>query len=101
MVAPAPDPRAKRRRYSPARPTAEGVAVPVVPELQALLDTPGAARLDISEVDPPTMRALYAALRAADGEPVEVGPVADVAIPGPGGDVSARVYRPTADGIAP
>jgi acetyl esterase len=75
--------------------------VPVVPEIQALLDQMAAAPLDIGEVDPPTMRALYTALRAADGEPVAVGPVVDVAIPGPGGDVPARVYRPTADGIAP
>jgi len=75
--------------------------VPVVPEIQALLDQLAAAPLDITEVDPPTMRVLYAALRAADGEPIEVGPVTDVAIPGPGGDIPARIYRPDAHGPAP
>ncbi|HMJ75977.1 MAG TPA: alpha/beta hydrolase [Iamia sp.] len=72
-----------------------------MPEIQALLDQLAAAPLDITEVDPPTMRVLYAALRAADGEPIEVGPVTDVAIPGPGGDIPARIYRPDAHGPAP
>ncbi len=75
--------------------------MPVVPEIQALLDQLAAAPLDISQVDPPTMRALYAALRAADGEPVEVGPVTDVAIPAPHGDLPVRIYRPPTPGVAP
>lgn len=76
--------------------------MPVVPEIQALLDQLAAAPLDISQVDPPTMRALYAALRTADGEPVEVGAVTDVAIPSTdGAEVPARIYRPDTSEPAP
>ncbi len=75
--------------------------MPVVAEIQVLLDQVNAAPIDMATVDPPTMRALYAALASTDGAPVDVGVVTDVAIPGPGGDIPARIYRPAGTETAP
>ncbi len=75
--------------------------MPVVPEIQAVLDLLAAAPIDLTQTDPPTMRALYAAMRDSDGQPLPVAEVVDVVIPGPGGDVPARIYRPEGDGPAP
>ncbi|HEX7131813.1 MAG TPA: alpha/beta hydrolase [Iamia sp.] len=75
--------------------------MPVVPEIQALLDQLAAAPLAMDEIDPPTMRVLYAALAATDGEPVVVGSATDVAVPGPAGAIPARIYRPDTRDAAP
>lgn len=75
--------------------------MPVVPEIQTLLDQLNANPIDMAELTPEAMRALFTALAATDGPPVEVGSVEDRTIPGPRGDVPVRVYRPDVDGGAP
>lgn len=73
--------------------------MPVVTEIQALLDVINAAPLDMSAVAPDDMRALYRQLSQAEGP--EVGAVEDRVLEGPGGDLPVRVYRPEGDGPAP
>lgn len=68
--------------------------MPVVPEIQALLDQLAAAPLDLATVQPDEMRALYGALAAFDGPRPEVGAVEDRTVPGPAGVIPVRVYRP-------
>lgn len=75
--------------------------MPVNQELQPLLDLVNASPVDFSTIDAPTMRELYAAGRDSDGEAVPVGEVRDLAVPGPGGDVPVRVYRPEGVDEAP
>ena len=75
--------------------------MPVVTELQLLLDQLAQAPVDIATVSPDEMRALYDAMSAMAGEPAEVGSVEDRTVPGPAGDVAVRVYRPDVDGSAP
>lgn len=75
--------------------------MPVVPEIRAVLDLLAAAPIDLEQTDPPTMRALYAAMRESDGEALPVAEVVDVSVPGPGGDVPVRIYRPEGDAPAP
>lgn len=75
--------------------------MPVVPEIQAVLDQINASPLDFDTLDAPTMRQLYEALTATDGEPVAVADVRDTTAPGAGGDIPVRVYRPDGDGPAP
>jgi len=72
--------------------------MPVVAELQPLLDQINANPLDFSVVTPEVMRDLLRVMAAADGEPMEVGSVSDATIPGPAGDIGARVYRPESGG---
>lgn len=68
--------------------------MPVVPEIQTLLDQLAAAPIDLQAIAPEEMRALYGALAAVDGPPLEVGSVEDRTVPGPGGPIPVRVYRP-------
>ena len=42
-----------------------------------------------------------AAIRAAGGAPEPVHEISELTIPGPGGDLAVRVYRPTGDGRLP
>lgn len=75
--------------------------MPVVPELQMILDQLAQAPIDLSVTSPDEMRALYEAMSAMAGEPPVVGSVEDRPVPGPAGDVTVRVYRPDVDGPAP
>lgn len=73
--------------------------MPVIPEIQALLDVLEANPLDMEAVTPAEMRALFKAF-TTDSD-VEVGSVEDRTIPGPRRDVAVRVYRPDTDEPAP
>lgn len=75
--------------------------MPVVPEIQTLLDQLNANPIDIRQMSPEAMRQLFAALAFTDGEPVAVGSVEDRTIPGPRREIAVRVYRPDVEGPAP
>ncbi|MGH3351022.1 MAG: alpha/beta hydrolase [Nocardioides sp.] len=58
----------------------------------------------LESYDPPSARALYRALavEGRGGEPLmAVKSVEDIQIPGPAGDIGARVYRPATEGELP
>lgn len=82
-------------------PAVGGAPMPVVPEIQAVLDQINAAPIDFDDLDPATMRMLYEALTATDGEPATVAEVRDTVAPGPAGDIPVRLYRPDGDGPVP
>ncbi len=72
--------------------------MPVDAAVQALLDQmndPSAPKL--SELSPEQARAGFAALTALQGEPEAVASTEDRRIPGPGGDIPVRIYRPSND----
>jgi acetyl esterase len=75
--------------------------MPVVPELQLILDQLAQAPIDMSATSPDEMRVLYDAMRAMAGEPPVVGSVEDRTVPGPAGDIPVRVYRPDVEGPSP
>ncbi|WCO67653.1 alpha/beta hydrolase [Iamia majanohamensis] len=75
--------------------------MPVVAEIQVLLDQLAGNPVDFSSITPTEMRTLMRLLSDAD-EKVAVGSVEDRTIPGPAGEVPVRVYRPEgAPGPAP
>jgi len=79
--------------------------MPLDPELAVLLDflnDPGNPPL--WEMDPPQARASFRTLCVDLRDPAllpEVAGVEDTTIPGPAGDLPARIYRPEADGPLP
>ena len=74
--------------------------MPVDPQIQALLDmgtgVPATNTLSVADA-----RALYEARAALMAAPAEVGVVTERAIPGPGGDLTLRIYRPEGPGPFP
>jgi acetyl esterase len=76
--------------------------VPVDAALQPLLDQLAAAAGGRPEGDEPVdvVRAGYRALALLAGEPEPVVSIVDRTVPGPGGDIPVRVYRP-AEGTLP
>ncbi|MDP6345558.1 MAG: alpha/beta hydrolase, partial [Alphaproteobacteria bacterium] len=66
------------------------------PQLAAFLDVVKELGLKpVAELTPVEAREqMEAAVRARDLPPIEVGDVDDRAIPGPGGDIPVRIYRP-------
>lgn len=71
--------------------------MPVKPELQPILDVIESVQIPLADQTPSSMRLGYAAL--AGMAPVEaVVSVSDRTIPGPGGELPIRVYRPEALG---
>jgi acetyl esterase len=72
--------------------------MPVTTEVQAILSMLEAVDgvFDLETVTPQEMRAAYDAMNMA-GTKAEMASVRDVAIPGPGGDIPARVYVPTTE----
>lgn len=75
--------------------------MPVVPEIQVLLDQLAAAPIDMATVTPDAMRMMYQVIAAARGEVAEVEAVEDRDLDGPGGALPVRIYRPRGDGPAP
>ena len=72
--------------------------IEVDPGIKALLDA--MAQLEavpLRDLGAPAAREMYKAMQLA-GEPVPVASVVDRTIPGPGGDIPVRVYRPDVDG---
>ncbi len=67
--------------------------MPVVAEIQALLDQMADTPVDYSTITPEELRRLMALLSAGE-EVVEVGSVEERAIPGPAEDIPVRIYRP-------
>ena len=69
--------------------------MPLEPEVQAILkgmeEAGGPA---ISEMTPEVAREAFEAMLPLQGEPEAVGHVEDREVPGPGGAVKVRVYRP-------
>ena len=69
--------------------------MPLHPQIQALLDLQAASgRPPIWEGTPEAGRAGYLALAALGGTGPDLPSVDDIPIPGPGGDLMVRVYRP-------
>ncbi|HYI62510.1 MAG TPA: alpha/beta hydrolase [Acidimicrobiales bacterium] len=75
--------------------------MPVVPEIQALLDQLAANPIDMTAVSPGAMRMMYKVVASARGETIEVGAVEGRDLDGPGGPLPVRVYRPEGEGPAP
>ncbi|OAI38596.1 hypothetical protein AYO38_09355 [bacterium SCGC AG-212-C10] len=70
--------------------------MPVDPAVKALLDqmnVPGAPSLD--QMTPEQARAGFAALAALQGPPEDVASVEDRTVPGPGGEIPVRIYKPS------
>ncbi len=72
--------------------------MPVHPQVQTMLDALAAADLPaIEDLTPAAAREqMEAAVRARGIDPTPVGEVAEQKIPGPGGDIRLRIYRPDA-----
>ncbi|MCC3769312.1 alpha/beta hydrolase, partial [Streptomyces sp. UNOC14_S4] len=79
-------------------------ATPLDPGIAALLDQAAAsAAVRIRTADPATLRETQGALAAmmTPPEPIPVRDVREGTVPGPGGEVPVRVYRPDAPGPLP
>lgn len=76
--------------------------MPVDPQVQALLDAladaPGPA---LHELPPEEARAAYDALAQARGGTGDAAATEDLRVPGPGGEIPVRVYRPADAGERP
>jgi acetyl esterase len=80
-----------------------GLAMPtLLPEVQAVLDANAEMGLpDFSELTAEEARTLFLELRLAPPELVPVDRIEDRVIPGPGGDLAIRIYRPSTETAAP
>jgi len=68
------------------------------PQARALLDhTEAAGRPSLSQQTPEEARAGFALLSAIAGPPEITVPTEDRAVPGPGGDIPVRIYRPRSE----
>ena len=75
--------------------------MPLAPEYAAMLAEAAAAGAPpMTELSPAEARAMYQAMRPANPELVVAG-VQDIGIPGPAGDIKARVYTPEGTGPHP
>jgi acetyl esterase len=75
--------------------------MPVDPQIQGILDALASLDApDFAEQTPAQVREAYAAFSAAGAGEPEVASVEDRTIPGPGGDIPVRVYRPSGGGTA-
>jgi acetyl esterase len=70
--------------------------MPVKPEVQVALDFIEADAVPFSEQTPEGLRKEFAALAQIRSHVEPVGSVVDRTIPGPGGDLPVRIYRPAA-----
>ncbi|MGH7934113.1 MAG: alpha/beta hydrolase fold domain-containing protein, partial [Candidatus Binataceae bacterium] len=68
------------------------------PQMKALLDQMAAAKLQPVHKLTPAQAREQMSRRAAQGDPVAVGRVEDRKIPGPAGDIPARIYTPEGNG---
>jgi acetyl esterase len=88
-----------RRDRGARRALTKGAALPLDPQLQAMRDQ--RERDNVAPLYTMTLAEARAAdlasIRAGGGEPAPVHEVADLAIPGPAGDLPLRIYRPSAE----
>ena len=76
--------------------------MPVKVEAQLFLDALAALELPpLHEMDAATQRAIFDAKNPDGPPPPAVASVEDVMIPGPGGDIGVRIYRPSTDDRLP
>jgi acetyl esterase len=76
--------------------------VPLDPQIAQLLDQMKAMGMPgLSELPVDQARAALTAFRETAGPPEDVAAVEDITIPGPAGDIPARVYRPSVGGPLP
>lgn len=76
--------------------------MPLDPKSQALMDMLAGAGFDGLEHQPiETGRALVSSIAAMGGDPPDVAEAREITIPGPDGEVSARLYRPARDTLLP
>jgi acetyl esterase len=76
--------------------------MPLDPNAQSLIDMLGSAGFSGIEHQPiETGRALVGNIAAMGGDPPPVAEVREIAVPGPAGEVSARLYRPASDSPLP
>ena len=75
-------------------------AIPVDPQIRQVIDALAASEFEpVHALTPSEARAQYNAMVEARGiTPAPVGAVEDRALPGPGGDLPVRIYRPDLDG---
>lgn len=72
--------------------------MPIHPQAQALIDMMAGAGFDGIEHQPiENVRSLVSAIASMGGDPPNVDEVRDTTIPGPGRNISARLYRPASD----
>lgn len=75
--------------------------MPLAAEFEAMLSEAAAAGAPpMTELSPPEARAMYQAMRPENPD-LAVGSVSELGIPGPAGDIPARVYRPEGAGDFP
>jgi acetyl esterase len=77
--------------------------MPLDPQAKLLIDLiEGSGGFDLTpDSDPQQLRDLYAGLSAAAPEQIAVASVTNRTIPGPGGEIPVRVYRPEGDAPKP
>lgn len=76
--------------------------MPLNATLSNILEQMAAANTPpLESMTPADARQFYLALRAMAGEPEPVGEVAERKIPGPGGDIPVRIYKPEGPGPFP
>jgi acetyl esterase len=77
--------------------------MPLDPQAKLLIDLiEGTGGFDLTpDSDPQQLRALYAGLSAAAPEQIAVASVTNRTIPGPGGEIPVRIYRPEGDAPKP
>ncbi len=75
-------------------------AIPVDPQIQRVIDALAASAFEpVHALTPPAARAQYDAMVEARGiTPAPVGAVEDRVLPGPGGGLPVRIYRPDIGG---
>ncbi|MCY4221163.1 MAG: hypothetical protein OXD35_05845, partial [Thiotrichales bacterium] len=71
-------------------------AIPVDPQIRQVIDALAASEFEpVHALTPSEARAQYNAMVEARGiTPAPVGAVEDRVLPGPGGDLPVRIYRP-------
>lgn len=77
--------------------------MPLDPQAKLLIDLiDGSGGFDLTpDSDPQQLRALYDGLSAAAPEQIVVASVENRAIPGPGGEIPVRIYRPEGEASKP
>ena len=75
--------------------------MPLAAEFEAMLkDAAESGAPAMTDLSAPEARAMYQAMRPENPQ-LTVGSIADLCIPGPAGDIAARVYRPDGEGDFP
>ncbi len=73
--------------------------MPLDPEIQLMLETTGGSLPDVRTQPLDAVRRVYD--MSAGISTIELADISDMTIPGPGGDLPIRVYRPAGEGVKP